>query len=41
MEDISTALLFFTLEAALYNSEQLGIPFDTQRIIRILKKIER
>jgi len=38
--DISTALLFFSLEAAL-NCDSGTLPMDSTRIIKVLKKIER
>jgi hypothetical protein len=39
MEDITTALLFFSLESALYDPEQLSIPLDNQKIIKVLRKL--
>jgi hypothetical protein len=39
--DISTALLFFSLEAALNNNDSGSLPIDSQRITKVLKKIER
>lgn len=41
MEDITTSLLFFSLESALYDPEQLSIPLDNQKIIKVLRKLER
>lgn len=40
VEEIVTSILFFNLEAAL-NNDPLTIPPDSQKIIKILKKIER
>jgi hypothetical protein len=40
-DDINTALLFFSLESALYDPEQLTIPMDNQKIIKVLRKLER
>jgi hypothetical protein len=40
-DDITTALLFFSLESALYDPQQLSIPMDNHKIIKVLKKLER
>ena len=40
IEEIVTSILFFNLEAAL-NSNPLAIASDSQKIVKVLKKIER
>ncbi len=40
-EDINTALLFFSLESALYDSLQLFIRMENQKIIKLLRKLDR
>lgn len=38
-DDINTALLFFSLESALYDPQQLALPMDNQKIIKVLRKL--
>jgi len=40
IDEIVTSILFFNLEAAL-NNDPLAIAADSQKIIKVLKKIER
>jgi hypothetical protein len=38
-DDINAALLFFSLESALYDPQQLAIPMDNQKVIKVLRKL--
>lgn len=41
IEELNLVLLFFSLESALYNADQLYLPMDTQKIMKVLRKLER